>query len=292
MRGARALGPLVALPLVLALALLPAAQAHFEDFNPNSATLRAGPYNAYFEPRPAMPFAGATTTLVAQIAPAASGTPMRGGEANVTVTVAGPGPFAQTRTMSPDGTGYFVATVVFPGTGIYSATLRVKDLDSAEEGEATTSVEVFPDLPIRIRPIDTALDVYANESTTYDLEIVNASVLTRDDRVQDLTARFEHWADDHTEKISEQVIEGTRTGPGTWRFVATADSSGMHHIRFASSSGGFNYDETPPLHVYASERPEGSAPADERESPAGGPALAGLAVALAVALARIGRRKG
>lgn len=280
----------VALALASALALLaPTAVAHFEEANLNAGRLEAGPYIVSFLTSPAVVYKGASTTLSVQAAPAATGTPMRGNEVTIRAIVAGPGPFSDTKTMSPDGRGYYLATVNFPATGVYNVRIELEG-EQHGAGAATTQVEVFPDLPVRIRPLDLALIVTANRSTTFDFEIVNSTLLTRDDRVQDITMRVEHWADDHARKISEQEVTGARLGQGTWRFVMTPTSSGMHHMRFASASGGFNYDETPPLHAYVDPDVPETIAEETRDSPFPGAALAVAAALAALALSR--RRAG
>lgn len=264
---------------LVATALAPAASAHFDDMNLNAATLRVGPYSAFFEPRPATPFAGAATSLVAQVAPTATGTPIRGNEVEVSVNVTGPGGMAVDRLMSPDSTGYFLTSLTFPQPGQYTAILKIREPSGAEHTNRTT-LDVYPDLPYRVRPVDNALDVFTNQTTPFAFEIVNATLLTRDTRLTDLQVRLEHWDDGHTRKLSESVIEAQRTPAGAWRADAVLPASGMYHLRFASSSGGFNYDETPPLHVYASNAvgsTDGAGSSDGARTPFGGAALVLLA---------------
>lgn len=250
MTRASAAAFLFALALCFALPLaLPPAGAHFEETNLNAARLTAGPYIISFLTTPATAFERATTGLTAQIALAQAGTPLGGNAVEASVTIVGPGGFNGSRALAPDGSGFFVASVAFPSRGVYTLDIHVQSRSSEDEGRASTNVEVFPNHPWRLRPIDTALIVYANESATFDFEMVNATLLTRQDYVTDLTARIEHWADDHLRKLSEQEVIGTRTSEGAWRFIATPTGSGMHHFRFASSSGEFNYDESPPLHA-------------------------------------------
>lgn len=288
----RALASVRPLALALALALplaLPPAAAHFEETNLNAARLTAGPFLISFLTAPPTAYERATTGLTVQIAHAQAGTPLGGDAVEASVTVVGPGPFSGSRTLAPDGSGFFVASVAFPSRGVYTLNFHVQSRSNDAEGRASTEVEVYPNHPWRLRPIDTALVVYANESTTFDFEMVNATLLTRQDFVSDLTARIEHWADDHARKISEQEVVGTRISEGAWRFIATPTGPGMHHFRFASSSGGFNYNETPPLHASV-DLDRASMQLDEPSRDAPLPSLAVVALACILAALVVRRR--
>lgn len=281
MRRSFALALLAA--LVLPLALGP-AQAHVESYA-QSRALTVGPYLVFFEPRPTPPFADNTASMVAQISDGNTGTLLR--EVDARVVVAGPAEFAERKKMEPDGTGYFVASMVLPERGNYSARILIHDAGRNETFSATTEFEVFPDIPYRIRPVDAAADTYTGERSRLAFEILDPLTLARKE-VPDLSIRVEHWSEDHTEFLGAEEVTPERVTPGVWRIDHVFGETGMFHIRFASEGGGFNYADVPLLHVYATRPPSGSS--ENADTPALPLVGLALAVALALALSRAPRR--
>lgn len=247
---------LVPILLLAALLLAPLAAAHVDSYM-QSRALQAGPYLVFFEPRPAPPFANHTVSLVVQLSDAGTGTPVRG-DVPVTILVAGPGGFTERKPAESDGTGYQIASMVLPERGNYSARVLIRDDATNETHGADTEFEVFPDLPFRIRPVDVALDIYIGQRTPIAFEVLDPITLERkDDAFPNLTVNVEHWSDDHTTFYSAEEVAAQKTGTGVWRIDHTFKEAGMHHLRFASAAGGFNYADVPLLHVYALQPQEG-----------------------------------
>lgn len=268
---------------ILALVLLaPAALAHVDSFS-QSATLQAGPFLVFFEPRPTPPFANATVTMVAQVSLASTGSLVT----NVVATalVGGPG-VSERKALQPDGSGYLVASLFLPEPGSHSARILIRNASSNETFSADTEFEVFPDLPVRIRPMDVAQDVYVGELTPLAFEVVDPDTLERTGRLADLKVRVEHWSEDHKRSLGAEEATPRQTSPGVWRIDHRFAERGMYHLRFASDAGGFNYSEVPLLHVYAVNAPP-AATDDPAKAP--GPAVA-LVVGAVAALALVRRR--
>lgn len=269
--------------LVAAAALSPLAQAHVESYS-QSRALEAGPFLVFFDPRPTPPFAEHASSLLVQVSDASTGTLLR--DASASVVVGGPDGFNERKPLQSDGRGYQIASMIFPAAGNYSARVLVQDA-SNETHAADTEFEVFPNLPFRIRPVQAELDVYTGERTPIAFEVVDPTTLSRKDAFETLEVRVEHWTEDHSRLLGTEPALVEKTGVGIWRVDHLFKEAGMHHIRFASEAGGFNYADVPLLHVYAIS-PEQAGVATTDSTP--GPGLLGALVAAGVALALLRKR--
>lgn len=270
--------------LVLALVLLaaaPAAQAHIETYS-QGRSLRVGNYLAQVEPQPSPAFANETISLSALLSKMSTGGVAR--NAKLDVQAIGPA-FQRNFTLVDNGDGYHVAPATLPAPGNY--TLRIVITDDAGVHTNDTYLEVYPNLPIRLRSADPAQDLTSGRVTPLVIETVDPFTLTRKDGVTDLRMAIEHWTDDHRQMLGVKEVDMKRTGTGVWRVDHTFDPAGMYHLRFASGSGGFNYDDVPLLHVYA-YAPEDNTGGGDNKTPA--PGLLGAALALA-AVALLARRR-
>lgn len=265
--------------VLVALLLAPVAAAHVESYSQGRA-LSAGPYLMFFEPRPAPPFAESPSSLVVQVSDNATGMLLR--DVPATVAVVGPAEFNVTKPLQSDGTGYQIASMTFPAPGNYTARVELRDPENGTHG-ADAQFEVFPNLPFRIRPVDQALDVYTGQSTPIAFESVDPLSLERKDAFSALDVRIERWSEDHRQFLGQEDTAAQKLGVGVWRIDHVFKEPGMHHIRFASGAGGFNYDQVPLLHVYAiSEEAAGGG----KDAPAAG----ALALAALAAMALLRRR--
>lgn len=270
------------LPFALLLALLaPTAAAHVETFS-QARALQAGPYLAYLEPSPTPPFANGTVSFSVLVSSAENG----GILAKVpgSILIAGPGGYSARMNLTPDGTGYLIASTVVPNPGMHSVRLFLRNTTTDETHSADTELEIFPNLPFRIRAVDQAQDIVTNTTIPIAVEVVDAVTLARTDAVADLRVRLEHWSDDHTRLLGSEDVTPSRAGTGVWKFEQRFREPGMYHIRFASAGGAFNYADVPLLHVYATEPP----PAEDNETPSVGVALLVGLLVVAGALRRRG----
>lgn len=270
----RRLAPLAILALLASASL---ASAHVENYSQAKA-LQAGPFLVFFDLRPSPPFADTATSIVVQVSDSKTGTLQT--RAPTTVLVAGPGEFSERKKMEPDGTGYMVASMVLPERGNYSARVFVQD-DAGEQHAADTEFEVFPNIPFRIRPVDQTTDVIVGERAPLAFDVVDPVTL-QGRELPDLRVRLEHWSEDHTKFLGSEETPTTKASPSVWRIEPVFNASGMYHIRFASSAGGFNYADVPLLHVYALS-PAAAGLTDTEDTPAAG-ALLVLGALAAVAL--------
>lgn len=269
----------IALALLAAILLAPAALAHVETFS-QSTSLVAGPYLVFLDPRPQPAFSNTTVSIVAQVSSSATGGLVTNVPANVTLTPPGGAPVE--KKMESDGTGYLVSPFTLAGPGNYTVSIALHDGAGAPH-TASMSFDVYPDIPYRIRAVDQAVDVITDQSTPLAFEIVDARTLERTDALTDLRVNLEHWADDHSHKIRDNEMDATRVTSGVWRIVPVFKEAGMYHMRFASQAGGFNYAEVPILHVYAT--PSDRTSVDDQETPFAPAALLALALGIALTLA-------
>ena len=266
---------------LLALVLLaPVAAAHLETFS-QAVPLTLGPYSALVEPVPAPAYANTALTLRALFTKTETGTYAT--KLNASVDVTFPDGTNQSRPLEPDGSGYFIAYVVVREAGEHVARFRVQDADGTYENG--TSVTVYPDVGVRIRPADPDLSepVVGDEYPLGVLVLDNVTGRPRDDLV-DLRVDLQHWTDDHTTMLGSEEVALEKGDGGSWRVRHVFPQKGMYHLRFASSSGGFNYDDIPLLHVYANDPLPGQV-SQEKETPLG-PAAAVLALVLVALLRR------
>lgn len=265
--------------LALALALAPTlASAHIETFS-QAKPLVVGPYNAIVEPVPAPAFANTALTVRALFTTIETGRYPKSVDASLEFIL--PDGTNTTRALEPDGKGYYLASVAVRGAGEHVARIHVDE--DGKRHTADTTVTVYPDVAVRLKPADTDIgDPFVGQPYPLGVAIVDNVTRRPSDVLTDLSVRLEHWTDDHTTLLSSQDLVLDKRTTAVWAREHVFPEKGMYHLRFASRSGGFNYDDVPLLHVYASDAP---AVTDEdgarRESPLG---LAALVVALALAV--------
>lgn len=263
--------------LLLAVLVLaaPLAAAHLETYN-QAVPIAIGPYSAIVEPFPQPVFENTNLMLRALFTRLDTGAYAT----NVTVTLdlQYPNGTNETRPLNPDGRGYFLTNLVVRHRGDHVARVTVKD--AAGEYSNATNVTVYPDAAVRLR----AADPDAPEPVVgqeYPLAVLTFDNVTGGltDKLTDMTLRVEHWTDDHGTLLGSEEVVLNRTEKARWGARHVFEEKGMYHLRFASSSGGFNYDDIPLLHIYAND------PVPARQPPAptdaGRDAPLGLGVVLA-----------
>lgn len=265
------------LALLVLVALAGAAEAHVEAFS-QAQTMRLGPYNAVVEPSPSPMFANSQLTMRAVFTK--DGRYATQVQPQFELTDAG-GATVKSR-MEPDGTGYFIASVAVTGAGDYTATVSVPDGNATHAN--TTRFTVYPDLAVRIRTADPGQsDPFVGDEFSLAFETLDNVTLRRADKLTDLTVLVEHWSDDHATLLGQEDIALDRQDAGVFGKAHVFPEKGMYHMRFASRSGAFNYEDAPILHVYASDPPAGST--DGKDAPSVG-VLALLGIGSLVALLR------
>lgn len=268
------------LPLIVLLAFVsPLASAHLETFS-QAKPLLVGPYNALLEPYPAPAFENSALTIRSLFTRVDTG--RYATSLDVTLDFTSPSGATQTKRLEPDGTGYFVALVSIQEAGEHVAKLTIKD--AAGTYANATNVTVYPDVGVRLRAADLdVMDPVVGAPYPLGIQVVDNVTLAPSVVLTDLTVKLEHWTDDHETLLGEVEVPLTDAGEGVWRATHTFPVAGMYHLRFASRSGGFNYDEVPLLHVYASTAaPTTGDPPGPREAP-----LPGLLAALGLAAAAL-----
>lgn len=268
--------------LVLTLAVLATAPAaaHSEPV-PQGREVPAGPYVAHLNPDPEVLYANTTNqAFTLQVT-----RPGQEGYAQVDAALhlrSADGAFDETLEFRRINSQYMIATTTLHEPGAYAARLVLRD--DAGEHEGTTSFDVYPDHPFRLRPLDPTLDVIAGVRAKLVYETVDPITLERIDAFDDLTVRIERWSEEHAARLGTEEVQAQREGVGLWR-VEHVFGEGHHYLAFASDDGGFNYNDLPLLHtdVYANQAVDEP---DETPAPA---ALAAVA-ALGAGAALLGRR--
>lgn len=257
---------------LLTLSFAPSASAHSETVAQGRA-LEIGKYVAYLNPDPSVLYANTSNQAFTLQVTRSDVSGYASVEARMTIT--GPG-INETLEFRPVNQQYMIASTTIPNHGNH--TVRVVLLDDDGAHEETTTLEVYPDFPFRLRPLDPEQDVLPDRTTTLAYEVVDPITLERIDAFDDLTVRVEHWSPDHATLLETEDLVATRASVGLWRVTHVFDE-GHYYIRFASDDGGFNYDDLPLLHtnVFA------PLTADEPDAQTPAPGALGAALALAVA---------
>lgn len=243
MRATRAALPLVALT-ILAVGLAAPATAHVSAYS-DAQSLATDRYYAYISPSPSPMYAGSPISWSVTLE--GNRLEYNASRANVSLDFDdGQGWQSQLPLTLEDGA--FRANLTMPHAGNYTTTLRVID----ERGEETngTTFHVYPDLPIRLAPADATLDARTNTTTRIHMLTLDRAGQPVDATLNALDARIEHWDPAHTVMLGADTRPLQRVNATTWVLDYTFHESGMYHLRFASASGGFGYDDAPMLHLY------------------------------------------
>lgn len=281
---------LLALPLLAVMAFAPSAGAHSETVAQGRA-LEIGNYVAYLNPDPSVLYANTSNQAFTLQVTRSDVSGYATVEASMTII--GPG-INQTLEFRPVNQQYMIASTTIPNHGNH--TVRVTLMDDEGAHEETTTLEVYPDFPFRLRPLDAEQDVLPDRTTTLAYEVVDPITLERVDAFDDLTVRVEHWSPDHGTLLETEDIAATRVSVGLWR-ITHVFGEGHYYIRFASDGGGFNYTDLPLLHtnVFAPLGADEPSARGGLQTPAPGALGAALALAAAAGLvasaARARRRR-
>lgn len=262
----------------------PPAAAHSESVAQGRA-VEIGNYTAYLNPEPDVLYANTsnqgftlqvTRNDVGGFAP----------DIRANMRIEGPNGYDETLQFNRLNAQYLVANTKLTQRGNHTVTLTLFD-DEGEYSEVT-DLEVYPDLPFRLQPVDPSLDVMPDTRTTLAYETVDPITLERVDLFDDLTVRIEHWSPDHRTLLDTTDVPAKDSGKGLWK-IEHVFPQGHYYLRFASTDGGFNYPDIPLLHTNV--LPAYNGIVDEpNDAPA--PAVLGALAALAVAAALVaaGRR--
>lgn len=270
----KALPRLVLLLLILAS---PAAHAHVSNYG-DTKVIAAGPYGITVSPTTSPIFANEGFALQVSVSD-------RSGEfvaQDVQLTVVAPDgnvtPLAGRRNVE----GTVEAPLLLTQRGNHTLVASLRDANGTHEGR--TWLDVYPDLPLRIIPLDQSQDIVPGE-------LVGLAVLAVDPKtekpypLEDLRGTVELWNTDHSVMLQQDNVTFQKTEiAGAWKMEHRFPEMGMYHMRFASESGGFGVDDLPLLHTYATPAPDSSGPGATRPTPAT-PMIALFALAF-LALAR------
>lgn len=272
------------LVLLLAATTLPVAGAHVENYSEAGSFDLGDDYSAFLDPQKPPLYAGSTVTLTAYITDKSTGALVQNG-IQVFANLSAPGGYQKTVELKHDGARSYLNGVVVTQPGEHTVVLSVHDDAGVHEG--TTSFAVYPDLPVRFSPADAEADQYANVTTPMQFQVIDPRTYGPAD-LDDVTLRIEHWTDDHETMLDADEMPLRKGQDTIWETEYVFPQRGMYHLRFASDSGGFTYDDVPLLHIYAQD---GAPPEPARaETPAAGATAALAAIALVAAALRRPRK--
>jgi hypothetical protein len=236
------------LALVALLALLPGASAHISGFS-QAKSLEMGPYAVYIQPNPSDVYANNTISFSALVSDNATGNYVTNPSASMALQ--GPGNWSKSKDLVKDPSGYLIGAFVLPEAGNYSATFILHA--GGQDYTSSTTFTAYPDLPVRIQSADVSQDITVGAVTKLAIETVDPITLGRVDKITDLEMNIERWSSDHSIMYEQHEVSLNHTGKGTWTVEYAFPQASMYHLRFASRSGGFNYDSVPILHLYATD---------------------------------------
>lgn len=267
----------IAAILIAGAALLPEAEAHLQTYS-DARSITAGPWSVTLYPTPSPLFNGTDTKIQALVYESASATIER--SVNGTLELSGPGGFKQTLPLTRNRTEYLdSSSFQFPQRGNYTVTFAGTKNGTTHQGSA--SLDVYPNLPLRLQPMNEGADPLANQPYSLLYQVMDAASGIPMENVTDLRVRAERWTDDHGRKLGEEEFDLAKIGGGTWQAIHAFPETGMWHLWFRSTSGGFEYYDTPMWHVYA-----GTAPETGGASPGLAPMLVWLVLAAALVIVR------
>lgn len=278
LRTTRAALPLIGLTL-LALGQAEPATAHVSAYS-DAQSLATDRYYAYVSPTPSPMYAG--SPIAYSVTLEGNRLEYNPSRANVSLDFDDGQGWQERLPLSVAG-GAFRANLTMPHAGNYTTTLRITD----ERGDETnvTTFHVYPDLPIRLAAADATLDARTNTTTRIHMLTLDRAGQPVNATFDALEAGIEHWDPAHTVMLGADERPMQRANATTWVLDYTFHESGMFHLRFASASGGFGYDDVPMLHLY---------PLDPEPAPRSVPAPLWLlvpSVVIAAALGRLARSK-
>jgi len=243
------------LTLLAALAAAPSANAHIEGFS-QARSLLLGPYAAYVDPQPTNVYANNSISFSALVSDNATGNYVT--TLGATMVMRGPDNWSKSLDMAHDPTGYLVGSFILPARGNYSATFILHAPNGTDYSQSTTFT-AYPDLPVRIQSADLQQDVTTGSRTVLAIETVDPITGQRVDKLNDLQMNVERWSNDHSQLFDQQQVTLKHQSKGLWTYDYNFPKASMYHLRFASRSGGFNYDDVPILHLYATDPPPADA---------------------------------
>lgn len=273
----------LAILALLILGLAP-AQAHVSNFG-DTKTLLVGPYTVLLEASPSPVFTNNLVQLSVQVL-GEDGMP-RQVPANLTLVH----PNGTTKDLrlqrNPQAAGHYANTFLST-SGNHTLRVGITDANGTMSGE--TWLDVYPDLPVRVSPANEAQDITAGEEAVFAVRVADAGSL-QPARLDDLAGRIELWNNDHTRMLSEANVTFTQVQPGIWSVKHRFTEVGMYHVRFASRSANFTYEDVPLLHTYATEPLSPATPTTSQQTPLGGVVLVGFALLSASLLLKQTRKR-
>lgn len=267
--------PLLAVALLFAALTAPGATAHINNFADTKTLDLAGLFYAQIDPQPQPIFANETTLFTVYLTSQRTGSYVTDLE-SVRLTFEANGTSLDVP-LEPTANDSLAGNVTFPHRGNYTATLRVDDGSGGTD--ATTWMNVFPDLGFIVAPIEEFVDPERNRTTAFSVRTIDPDTGQRVAVATDMRFRVQHWDDAHTRVLRTYEVELMPQKDGSFRFEHVFNATGQYHLYIGSTSAAVGYDDLPMLHVFVND-PLPEDPALARQTPLGlAILLAGLAVA-------------
>jgi len=234
------------LALLLAAAT-PSALAHVGAYS-DAQTLNAGHYYAFVAPAPSPMYATHEINWSVQFSPMDS---KPTGNRSTSLTFNDTEGWSRTILLGETDPWNAAASLTFPHPGNFTANLTIRD--DTTSGSNVTTFHVYPDLAIRLVPADPALDARTNRTTSIHMMTTDRDGSPTRAAFSTLDARAEHWDQAHTLMYGAELVPMKRVNDTTWELDYRFNESGMFHLRFASTEGGFTFDDVPLMHLYPIE---------------------------------------
>lgn len=272
----------VAFTAVLALvAGGPVVEAHGGHASEGLRYVQVGPYAAYLHLQPYPAFVNTTGHFFLSIARNNTYEYPSG-----RLEVSGANGFQATLKVAKNASQYGHMPLTWGEKGNYSARLALQD--GSQEVAQTVYYGVYPDLSFRITT-DSSFPLASGRPAEIAVRVLHPTTGVPVDAFTDLRLQWGPVTGQAPAAAYEGESPMDRVGPGNWVGPVTFPGAATYELRFRSASGGFGFDDVPPLRVFA-DGPDPTPTVAESPSAAAWAVLASTGVAAIVLRYRLGRR--